>query len=158
MPSEVFRGEDTLTVSVWLKNYSGAINTCAMYFGTKQSMPLNYWILNPSNPAGQLKSVLTDSNNAGEPYNTEIGISPSVASKGIAGPMTNMGWNHYVTIITPEELTVYANGKSIGTVKHTKKVSEFGNEIVAYIGKSAYQADATYTGFVKAVKVYDKAL
>lgn len=158
IPAEVFRGEDTLTISVWLKNYSGAINTSAMYFGTTEAMPVNYWLLNPSNTAGQLKSVMTNSNNASAPYNTEIGISPSVASGGVAGPMTDMAWNHYVTVITPEELTVYANGEAVGTVKHTKKVSDFGNDIVAYIGKSAYQADTTFTGFVKEVKVYDKAL
>ena len=158
MPSDIFKGEDTLTISIWLKSYSGAINTSAIYFGTREQQPLNYWLLNPSNTAGNLKSVITDGDNAGEPYKTEVGISPSIAENGIEGPTTGMGWNHYVTIITPTELTVYMNGEKTGTVKHSKKVSDFGNNIVAFIGKSAYTADATYTGFIKEVKIYDEAL
>lgn len=158
IPSEVFVGENTLTMSLWLKNYSGSINTSAMFFGTKEAMPVNYWILNPSNPAGKLKSVFTDSNNASQPYNTEVGISPSMAANGIEGPYTDMGWNHYVTIITPTELKVYMNGKLVGTVKHKKTVSDFGTDLIGYIGKSSYSADATFTGFVKDVKIYDKEI
>lgn len=158
IPSEVFKGEDTLSVSVWLKNYSGAINTSAMYFGTGESMPVNYWLLNPSNTKGNLKSVITNENNAGEPYKTEVGISPTEPGNGELGPVTGMGWNHYVTVITPTELTVYMNGEKVGTVSHTKKVSDFGDALVSYIGKSAYKGDATYTGFIKEVKIYDKAV
>ncbi len=158
MPSELFAGEDTLSVSVWLKNYSGSINTSAVYVGTKGATPLNYWLLNPSNVTGNLKSVMTDSDNPKEPFNTEVGFSPAVASKGQAGPATGMGWNHYVTVITPKDMTLYMNGEKVGTVAHNKKLSEFGEDIVAYIGKSSYAADATYTGFVKEVKIYDTAL
>ncbi|MFQ9933065.1 MAG: family 43 glycosylhydrolase [Lachnospiraceae bacterium] len=158
IPSEVFKGEDTLSISIWLKNYSGAINTSAIYFGTGETMPVNYWLLNPSNTTGNLKSVMTDDNNQEEPYMTEVGISPSNAENGETGPVTGMGWNHYVTIITPTELTVYMNGEKIGTVSHTKKVRDFGDEIVSYIGKSAYAADATYTGFIKEVKIFDKEM
>ena len=32
MPADIFKGEDTLTISIWLKSYSGAINTSAVYF------------------------------------------------------------------------------------------------------------------------------
>lgn len=158
IPGEVFRGEDTLSISVWLKNYSGAINTSAVYFGVKDNMPINYWILNPCNPAGLLKSVMTDTDNVAAPYNTEIGISPSIAAKGITGPYTDMGWNHYVTIITPTELTAYMNGEVVGTVEHSKKISEFGEDIVGYIGKSSYAADVTYSGFIKDMKIYNIAL
>lgn len=158
IPGEVFAGEDTLSISVWLKNYSGAINTSAMFIGSKENMPVNYWILNPCNPGGRLKSVMTNADSATAPYNTEVGISPSVAAKGVNGPYTDMGWNHYVTIITPTELTVYMNGEAVGTVEHTKKLSEFTEDIVGYIGKSSYAADATYSGFVKDVKIYDVVL
>lgn len=155
LPSEAFAGEDTLTISVWLKNYSGAINTTAMFIGTTEAMPVNYWLLNPCNPAGTLKSVFTDSNNASAPYNTEVGISPSVANKGVAGPSTDMNWNHYVTVITPSELTVYMNGELVGTVEHNKKLTDFGEDVVGYIGKSSYSADATYSGFVRNVRIYN---
>lgn len=158
MPEEVFKGEDTLSISVWLKNYSGAVNTSAMFVGTKERNPINYWLFNPSNPSGMLKSVITDGDNKSAPYKTEVGLSPSTAANGIDGPLMNMGWNHYVTIITPTELTVYLNGEAVGTVEHTKKISDFGEDIVAYIGKSSYTADVTYSGFIKDVKIYNAVL
>lgn len=158
LPTDVFAGEDTLSISLWLKNYSGSINTSAMFIGTKEAMPVNYWLLNPCNPSGNLKSVITDSNNATEPYNTEVGFSPSLANQGQSGPSTNMAWNHYVTIITPQEITLYMNGKLIGTVSHTKKLSDFGTNLVGYIGKSSYSADVTYTGFIKEVKILDTVM
>ena len=80
IPKEVFVGQDTLTINVWLKNQTGSNNYSAMYFGTKTrhvdsastaDMPLNYWILNPAQPDGYFKSVWTDSDNAGAPYNTD---------------------------------------------------------------------------------------
>ena len=158
LPAEIFEGEDTLTISVWLKNYSGSINTSAMFFGTTERLPVNYWLLNPANPAGKLKSVLTDGDSTTAPFTKEIGISPSDVKRGMLGPVTDMQWNHYVTVITETELTVYYNGELVGTVAHTKKVSEFGDRLVAYIGKSSYLADATYTGFCREVKIYEKAL
>lgn len=158
IPAEVFKGEDTLSISLWLKNRSGAINTSAMFIGTKEKRPINYWLLNPSNTEGVLKSVMTDGDDKSAPYKTEIGISPSNEANGIKGPKTDTTWSHYVTIITPEELTVYVNGESIGTVTHTKKLSDFGDDIVAYIGKSSYSTDYTYSGFVRDVKIYNAVL
>ena len=158
VPGEVFQGEDTLSISLWLKNYSGSINTSAMYFGTDEAMPVNYWLFNPTNPAGRVKSVLTDGKNSSAPYNTEVGFSPSVAANGMDGVPIGMEWNYYVTIITPTDMTLYVNGEKTGTVEHKKKVSDFGTELVSYIGKSAYQADTTYSGFIKEVKIYDKEI
>lgn len=158
LPKGLFQGEDTLTISIWLKNYSGAINTSAMFFGTKQASPTSYWLLNPCNTAGRMKSVFTNSVNTSQPYNTEVGISPSDSANGIEGPMTGMSWGHYVTIIKPDSITAYYNGEKVGEVPLTRKVSDFGENIVGYIGKSSYAADATYTGFIKEVKIYDKTV
>lgn len=157
LPDGLFEGEDVLTLSIWLKNYSGSVNTSAMYIGTKQSLPVSYWLLNPSNTAGRMKSVITDGINSSEPYNTEVGISPSLANRGIEGPSTGMEWNHYVTVITAESITGYMNGEKIGTTEITKTISDFGDNLVAYIGKSSYN-DVTYTGMIKDVKVYDQVI
>lgn len=114
---KVFAGRSTMTISIWLKNYSGTVNTSAMFVGTKEEMPVSYWLLNPSNPAGRMKSVMTNSRNAKEPFNTEVGISPSIASKGTDGPFTGTEWNNYVTVITADSITGYFNGKKAGTSK-----------------------------------------
>ncbi|MCI8769675.1 MAG: family 43 glycosylhydrolase [Lachnospiraceae bacterium] len=156
LPEKVFAGRDTFTVSVWLKNYSGTINTSAMFVGTKENMPISYWLLNPSNPEGRMKSVMTNSKNAAEPYTTEVGISASIATQGTPGPFTGTEWNHYVTVITPDSITGYFNGKKVGTSKLNMKFSDFGNDLAAYIGKSSYP-DVTWTGFVREVEVFQNA-
>ncbi len=156
LPEKVFVGRNTMTISVWLKNYSGTVNTSAMFVGTKEELPVSYWLLNPSNPAGRMKSVMTNSRNAKEPFTTEAGISPSVASNGTEGPFTGTEWNHYVTVITPDSITGYFNGNKVGTSKLDVKVSDFGSDIAAYIGKSSYP-DITYTGFVREVQVFNGA-
>ncbi len=158
LPAEIFLGENVLTISVWLKNCSGSTNTSALFFGTKESKPINYWLLNPANKSGWLKSVFTDGDSTYAPFDTEIGISPSDIKRGIKGPVTDLLWNHYVTVITETELTVYMNGEQVGTVEHTKTVSDFGNDLAAYIGKSSYAADDTYSGYCREVKIYNRAL
>lgn len=157
LPSEIFAGEDTLSISLWVQNFSGNINTSTMFVGTKEAMPVSYWLFNVANPAGMLKSVITDTKNAAAPYNTEVGLSPTIGTMGVAGPYTDMGWNHYVTILTPELLTVYMNGEQVGSVRHERTVSDFGSEIVAYLGKSSYN-DPTFTGNMKEVRIYDMEL
>jgi len=157
LPTGMFDNQDTLSISLWLKNETGAGNYAGMYFGTTEALPTGYWILNPCNPAGNLKSVITDSLDEGAPYNTEAGISPTVAAKGIAGPVTGNAWALYTTVIEPGSLTAYYNGVKIGTVNTNRKVSEFGKDLVAYIGKSSYH-DKLYKGSIKDVKVYTRAL
>lgn len=157
LPEKVFAGKDTLTISIWLRNYSFKKNTSAMYVGTKESLPVSYWILNPSNLDGRMKSVITDSSNAAEPWSTEVGISASVNpdANGVNGPITEAGWNHYVTVITPDSITGYLNGEKVGSAKTNRRISDFGSDIAAYIGKSSYN-DPTWMGFVRDVRVYDK--
>ncbi len=153
LPKDIFTGEDTLTISIWTKDYNGKVNTSAMFVGTKENMPVSYWLLNPSNPSGRMKSVLTNSVNEAEPYRTEMGISPSTDSMGIKGPFIGTEWNHFVTVITPDKLTAYKNGEKVGSVALTNKFRGFANNIVAYIGKSSYP-DVTYKGYIREVQVF----
>ncbi|WP_449528523.1 immunoglobulin-like domain-containing protein [Galactobacter valiniphilus] len=156
MPTGAFDGQDTLTVSVWLKNTTGAGNYAALFFGSTQSTPSNYWLFNPRNGSNQFKSVITGSVNASAPWNTEKGIAPTNAAQGIAGPETNDEWALYTTVIEPGKLTGYLNGTAIGTVATDRKVSDLGTNLVAYIGRSSY-ADKFYAGGVKDLLVTTKA-
>ena len=145
LPTGMFDDQNTLTISVWLKNETGAGNYAGMYFGTTESMPTGYWILNPSTPAGVYKSVITNSYDAVTPYNTEYGISPTIAANGITGPQTDDQWAMYTTVLQPDSITAYYNGEKIGTVETTRTVSDFGDKLVAYLGKSSY-SDIFYKG------------
>ncbi len=156
LPKGMFDGKNTLTINMWLNNYTGAGNYSAMFIGTTEKMPQNYWLFNPCNPAGVMKSVMTNSVSASAPYNTEVGIS---ASKGttITGPSTGIGWAMYTTIITEDSITAYYNGEFVGTQDVKRTITDYGEELVSYLGKSSYD-DPTYVGFIKDVKVYDKVL
>lgn len=149
IPSGTFDNRNTLTVSLWLKNETGAGNYSAMFFGNAS----NYWLLNPCNPAGYYKSVITNSENTGAPYHTEYGISPTIAAQGIQGPATDAQWALYTTIIQPGSITAYYNNTLIGTVETSRNVSDFGENLVSYIGKSTYP-DPFYKGGVRDVRVY----
>lgn len=156
LPGDLFEKQDTLTITTWLKNETGAGDYAAMFFGTKTkhvdsastaNMPLNYWLLNPSK-GGKFKSVWTDSNNADKPYSTETAVSNA---------QTSDQWALYTTVITPERIIGYYNGEEVCNNPKTKTTTDFGTGLVGFIGRSSYN-DMYYKGGVFGVKVYDEAL
>jgi GH43 family beta-xylosidase len=158
LPTGMFDGKNTLTISTWLKNETGKGNYSAMFFGTATTpYPSQYWLLNPCNPSGYLKSVITNNLSTGSPWNTEYGFSPTVTAQGMVGPTTDNNWHLYTTIIQPGSITAYYDDKKIGTVPTSRNISDFGSSLVAYIGRSTYN-DIFYKGGIKNVKVYDTAI
>lgn len=152
-PANLFDGEDTLTISTWLRNDTGAGNYAAMFFGSGTgTYPAQYWLLNPRNPQSRFKSVVTNGNVPTAPWGTEYGISPTNAAQGIAGPTTGTAWGMYTTVITPTSISGYYNGALVGTVATTRTVTEFGTALVGYIGRSTY-ADPFFKGSVDDVIV-----
>ena len=157
LPGTIFENQDTLTITTWLKNETGAGDYAAMFFGTKSkyvdsastaSMPLNYWLLNPSTKSGKFKSVWTNDNNASEPYKTETAVSNADTSDQ---------WALYTTVITPDRIIGYYNGEEVCNSPKTKTTTDFGTGLVGFIGRSSYN-DMYYKGGVFGVKVYDEAL
>ncbi|MFB3978672.1 alpha-L-arabinofuranosidase C-terminal domain-containing protein [Microbacterium proteolyticum] len=157
LPTGLFDGRSTVTVSAWLQDRTGAGNQAAMFFGTTENLPQQYWLLNPSNPAGRVKSVLTDGPRIAQPWTLERGISPTDASRGVAGPAATDAWALYTTVITPTSITAYLDGTKLGTVASTRTVADFGTGLVSYIGKSSYP-DRFWKGGVRDVAIYDIAL
>ncbi|WP_292899077.1 alpha-L-arabinofuranosidase C-terminal domain-containing protein [Microbacterium sp.] len=157
MPRGLFDGRSTVTVSAWLQDRTGAGNQAAMFFGTTENLPQQYWLLNPANPAGRVKSVLTDGPRIAQPWTLERGISPTDGSRGIPGPAATTDWALYTTVITPTSITAYLDDTKIGTVASTRTIADFGSDLVAYIGKSSYP-DRVWKGGVRDVAIYDTAL
>ena len=156
LPQGLFDNKDNVTISVWINSNTDKGNYSALFFGTEaqssNSMPQNYWLFNPANPSGYFKSVFTNTNDSGAPYNTEVGVvsTDTTVYKGI--------WTHYTTVLTENSVTGYINGKKIGTTEKTKKTSDFGTGLQAYIGRSNYLADTTYAGSFQDLRIYDGAL
>lgn len=155
LPGDLFAGRENLTISVWIKSATNKGNYAALFFGTapqSNNMPLNYWLFNPTNPSGLFKSVFTDSNNSGTPYNTEKGVTAG-------GTEVYKGkWVHYTTVLTEKSVTGYINGQRIGEAAKSKKVADFGSGIQAYIGRSNYLEDMTYAASFQDLQVYGSAM
>lgn len=157
IPGEIFNKQDTLTITLWLKNETGAGNYSAMFFGNPTrhigggtaDYPLNYWLLNPSViNTGFFKSVWTDGDNANSPWTTETAVS---------SVKTGSDWAMYTTVITKDSIKGYYNGMEVSSSKKTKTTSDFGKNLVAYIGRSSYN-DMFYKGGVRDVKIYGEAM
>ena len=125
LPGDLFEEEDTRTITTWLKDEIDDGDYAAMFFGTKTkyvdadssaTMPVNYWLLNPSKD-GCFKSVWTDGDNASKPYNTETVES---------GEWTSDEWSLYTTVITPTSITGYYNGVEVCSDEKTKTTTDFG--------------------------------
>ncbi|PJM74143.1 hypothetical protein CS006_03125 [Bifidobacterium primatium] len=149
------KAANAVTISAWIRNGTTKTNTAALYLGEQpagNNMPTHYWLLNPSNPSGNYKSVITNATNANAPYNTEVGSS-STSTADVAGK-----WANYTTVISATSITSYLNGKQIQTAARSQSMADWTGDINAYIGRSNYTGDKTWGGFVQDLRFYDSAL
>lgn len=160
-PTEGLVGKNQLTVSAWLSPRSAAGNVAAAFLGAPvasgQSYSTGYWLLNPTNPSGYVKSVLTNSVSAGSPWSTEVG--PGATGAATSGIRTPAGMAQYTTVIdgVSGQLGVYVNGTRISQVAIARDVSSFGSSLLGYLGRSTYP-DAGWAGDIEDFVVYDGAL
>lgn len=162
IPTAPLVGKKDLTFSTWLSPRSGAANTAAAFVGAPIASGAQhssgYWLLNPTNTAGYVKSVVTNSVNAGAPWGTEVG--PGATNTQTLGARTPAGLSLYTTVIdgTNGTLKVYVNGTQIGTTTTiARNVSSFGSSLVAYLARSTYP-DAGWNGDIDDFAVYGSAL
>ena len=157
IPSAPLVGKKDLTISTWLSPRSGAMNTAAAFIGIQPAsgnLPPSYWLLNPSNPSGYVKSVITNSVNATQPWTTEVGTGGTGSATS-----TPAGMNLYTTVIngTTGQFTVYLNGAQIGQNAIARSVADFSGNLVASLGRSVYN-DTSWNGLIDDFAVYDQAL
>jgi trimeric autotransporter adhesin len=161
IPAADLVGLKDVTVSAWVSDRSGAANVAAAFVGAPvasgASFSSGYWLLNPSNPSGYVKSVVTSATNASAPWNTEVGAGAT--GTPTAGVRTPSGTALYTTVIdgTNGLLTLYVNG--VKTTEHSiaRNLSSFGGSLVAYLGRSTYN-DAYFAGDFDDLAVYGSAL
>lgn len=161
IPTTGLVGKKDLTISTWLSPRSGAGNVAAAFIGAPvasgASYSSGYWLLNPSNPSGYVKSALTNTVSATAPWGTEVG--PGSTNSGTVGARTPSGLALYTTVIdgTSGQMRTYINGASIATTTIARDVASFGSSLVSYLGRSTY-ADAGWNGDIDDYAVYGKAL
>ena len=156
LPEGMFDNQDTLTISMWVRDNDPRENWLgAFFFGSKTSnnKPTNYYYFTPSeHDYHTMKSVFTDSVNADNPGSTEVGIRQTVNTDAYHGV-----WTHYATVLAPGSMVCYIDGEEVGNVELKRTVSDFGTELQSYIGKSNY-ADPLYQGDFMDFRVYRDAL
>lgn len=161
VPSAPLVGKKDLTISTWLSNRSGPANVAAAFIGAPvasgASYSSGYWLLNPTNPNGYVKSVITNTANASAPWGTEVG--PGATNAASSGIRTPAGMSLYTTVIdgTNGQLRVYVNGALVSQTAIARDVSSFGSQLVSYIGRSTYN-DPNWNGQVDDFAVYGSAL
>ena len=161
IPTAGLVGKKDLTISTWLSPRSGNGNVAAAFIGAPVASGANfssgYWLLNPANPSGYVKSVVTNTVNAGAPWGTEVG--PGATNAASTGARTPAGLSLYTTVIsgTTGQLSVYINGTRIAQNAIARDVSSFGSSLVSYLGRSTYP-DAGWSGLVDDYAVYSSAL
>ena len=161
IPTAALVGKKDLTISTWLSPRTGAANTAAAFIGAPvasgASYSSGYWLLNPSNPSGYVKSVITNATNAGSPWSTEVGAGATGAAT--AGARTPAGLSLYTTVIdgTSGQLRVYVNGSRITQNAIARDVASFGATLTASLGRSTYN-DTNWSGLVDDFAVYSQAM
>lgn len=161
IPTAGLVGKKDLTISTWLSPRSGNGNVAAAFIGAPvasgASFSSGYWLLNPANPNGYVKSVVTNTVNAGAPWGTEVG--PGATNAASTGARTPAGLSLYTTVIsgTTGQLSVYINGTRIAQNAISRDVASFGQNLVSYLGRSTYP-DAGWNGLVDDYAVYASAL
>lgn len=142
VPTDSFKNQKNITLSMWLTNDYGSGNVAAAYIGGAQTSD-GYLLLNPSNPSGYMKTVMTtataQSPNS-SPWGTEVG--PASTNNATSGVKSTSAMSLYTVSIDGEKgvMSVYLNGKRVGSKTYSIPqggVTEYG-DLVAYIGKSSY--------------------
>lgn len=158
LPQGLFDGQDNLTISIWMKNETGSGNYAGFYIGNNansNNFPTKYFLLNPKNPSNVMKAVLTNSFSETAPYSTEVGVGAT--GNPSDGPETGSEWSLYTIVLTEDTLTGYLDGEKYKTYDTAQNISDFGDNLLSYIGKSPYP-DKFYEGGIRDLKVYTSAL
>ncbi|WP_306345420.1 immunoglobulin-like domain-containing protein [Bifidobacterium aesculapii] len=161
VPTTAIKGQQDVTLSVWLKNNYGSGNVAAAYIGNAATKN-GYLLLNPSNPKGYVKPVMTTATAANpnaSPWNTEVG--PGSTNAATSGAKATSDLALYTVVINGSKGTMsfYLNGEAVGDKTYAIPAGGLTNygDLVAYIGKSAY-ADPNTKIDVDDYAVYGSAL
>ena len=142
-PKGFFDRMDNVTISMDVNEVSRTGNYFT--FGVGQDSNKYFFLkMEPTN----LKLAITEDTWSGE----------QKAEKGGAYPNNSRTWMNLKIVATPDRISLYRNGELIAERDVTVSMSDLGDELLAYLGKSFYEEDLYFRGFFDNVKVYDFAM
>lgn len=142
LPSELFEGRNKMTISMDVKPEmdSGAYFT----FGLGKS-DQKYMFLKLA--GNQIKSVITRNT-----YKSENGVDQKLKES------TKGKWQNIKIVFDGLKMQVYVDHVLVGTNGNTKMtISELGENLSAYLGKSFYSQDKYFSGAFDNIKVFNRA-
>ena len=142
-PKGFFDNRNKMTISFDVKEVTRTGNYFTFTFGQDNSKYLFYKAM----PTAE-KLAITK-NGGGEEQKVEDSAKyPNTAST----------WINITIVVDGSKMSLYRDGKLIGVNKKTgMKVSDLGEDLLGYLGKSFYSADDYFRGYFDNVKVYNKA-
>lgn len=142
-PEGFFDGMDSMTISMDVNEVSRTGN----YFTFAIGQDRNDYFFLKTEPT-TLKLAITTNTWSGE----------QVASASGAYPNNSRTWMNIKLVVTPDRISMYRNGELIAEQNVTVSMSDLGENLKAYLGKSFYDEDMYFRGFFDNVKVYDFAM
>lgn len=141
-PKGFFDGKDKMTISFDVNEVTRTGNYFTFTFGQDQNKYLFYKAM----PTAE-KLALTTTGTSGE---KKVEVSGKY-------PNTSRTWINITIVVDGEKMSLYRDGKLMGTTKTDLKISDLGEDLLGYLGKSFYSADDYFRGYFDNVKVYDRA-
>lgn len=139
-PAGFFDGRDTMTVSMDVRSDLSSGNFFTFTFGQDEQ---RYYFLRLR--GGEVRSAITQTS-----WQNESAVTGSVA----AGQ-----WHRIDVVLDGTTMAVYADGVRLGENSALgTSVTDLGEDLVAYLGRSLYSADRSFSGWFDNVRVYNRAL
>ena len=142
-PKGFFDNRNKMTISFDVKEVTRTGNYFTFTFGQDNSKYLFYKAM----PTAE-KLAITK-NGGGDEKKVEASAKyPNTAST----------WINITIVVDGSKMSLYRDGKLIGVNKKLgMKVSDLGEDLLGYLGKSFYSADDYFRGYFDNVKVYNRA-
>jgi beta-xylosidase len=139
-PVGFFDDRDEMTVSFDMRSDRTSGNFFSFAFGVDNQ---RYYFLRTR--GGEVRSAITQSSWQNE--------------SAVTGSVTSGQWHHYDVVFDGTTMRVYVDGVLLGeNTALSATVSDLGSDLVGYLGRSLYSADAYFQGAYDNIRIYDQAL
>lgn len=141
-PKRFFDGRDQITISMDVNEISKTSNYQTFMIGKDA----NNYISMKMEPTSIQSTI-------------KVGDSTKTAAKSGTYPNHSRDWVNVKVVINSKSISLYRNGKLIATrAGTTGKVSDMGEDLIGYLGRSFNENDIFYRGMYDNVKVYGYAM
>ncbi|MBP1966740.1 LamG-like jellyroll fold domain-containing protein [Paenibacillus aceris] len=141
-PTGFFEGRNTVSISMDIKPETVTGNFFTFTIGKNNQ---KYMFLRTRDT--EIRNAITKST-----YSSEQEAKAATAS-------IKSKWMNIKLVITPTSMTIYKDGVLFAQNNNVSvSISDFGRDVLAYLGKSFYPADPYFKGYFDNVKVYNRAL